>query len=48
MKADLLASDAIRLDAWVLGSGIAAFVEVGDPKVHENANTDEELKRYFG
>jgi len=48
MKADLLATDATRLDEWVLASGVADFVEVDDPKVHENANTDEALKRYFG
>jgi len=48
MKADLLASDAARLDQWVLASGVAEYVPADDPKVLENANTDEELKRYFG
>jgi CTP:molybdopterin cytidylyltransferase MocA len=48
MKADLLASGATRLDQWVLASGVADFVAVDDPKVLQNANTDEELKRYFG
>jgi molybdenum cofactor cytidylyltransferase len=48
MKADLLASGAARLDQWVLESGVADFVAVDDPKVLQNANTDEELKRYFG
>lgn len=48
MKADLLASGATRLDQWVLASGFADFVAVDDPRVHQNANTDEELQRFFG
>ena len=47
MKHDLLASGETRLDHWVSLSGVADFVEVDDLKIHYNANTDEELERYF-
>ncbi|WP_345985324.1 NTP transferase domain-containing protein [Sulfurimonas sp. HSL-1656] len=48
MRSDLLASDAGRLDAWIEATGIAEAVDVDDPKVVLNANTDEELRRIFG
>ncbi len=47
-KNRLLDSDLERLDHWVAAQKDAVYVEVDDPKVHCNANTDEALKRYFG
>jgi len=46
MKEKLLSSDLERLDHWV-ASADADYVEVDDPKVHYNANTDETLHHYF-
>jgi molybdenum cofactor cytidylyltransferase len=47
MKERLLTSDLERLDHWVKAADDVAYVEVDDPKVHHNANTDETLKEYF-
>ena len=47
MKKRLLNSDLKRLDHWIAAEDDVAYVEVDDPKVHYNANTDETLKRYF-
>jgi CTP:molybdopterin cytidylyltransferase MocA len=47
-KKRLLNSDATRLDHWVMSEEEVAYVEVADPSVHYNANTDKALKRYFG
>ena len=48
MKNSLLNSHLKRLDHWIAGEGgNVAYVEVDDPKVHYNANTDTELKKYF-
>ena len=47
MKKRLLNSDLKRLDHWIAAEDDVAYVEVDDPKVHYNANTDEALKRYF-
>jgi len=43
----LLASDATRLDAWVLSRPELRYVEVRDPRVSMNANDDEKLRSYF-
>ncbi len=48
MKKELLDSDAKRLDFWIQNTKKAKHIEVDDEKVHFNANTDEELRRYFG
>ena len=47
MKKQLLNSDSERLDHWIAEENDVAYVEIDDPKVHYNANTDEALKRYF-
>jgi len=47
MKKRLLDSDLERLDYWIAAENDVAYVEVDDPKVHYNANTDETLKKYF-
>ncbi|KYJ85806.1 nucleotidyltransferase family protein [Sulfurovum riftiae] len=48
VKDSLLDSDLKRLDHWVSAEDDVAYVDVDDPKVHYNANTDEALKQYFG
>ena len=47
MKKKLLLSSLKRLDHWIAGENDVAYVEVKDPKVHYNANTDEALNQYF-
>lgn len=47
MKKRLLNSNLKRLDQWISVVDDVAYVEVDDPKVHYNANTDEKLKNYF-
>lgn len=47
MKKRLLDSDLERLDYWIAAEDDVDYVEVYDPKVHYNANTDETLKKYF-
>jgi len=48
MKKRLLHSSAKRLDHWIAEEREhVAYVEVNDPKVHCNANTDEALHRCF-
>ncbi len=47
MKKRLLNSNLKRLDHWIAEEDDVAYVEIDDPKVHYNANTDEALKRYF-
>jgi molybdenum cofactor cytidylyltransferase len=47
-KNRLLHTSLKRLDHWVSSEEGVAYVEVDDPKVHWNANSDEALKRYFG
>lgn len=46
-KDALLSSQHSRLDHWVVSNTDLSLVEVTDEKVHFNANTDEELRRYF-
>ena len=48
MKEQLLYSSSERLDHWIVSQDNVDYVEVNDPKVHFNANTDETLKKYFG
>ena len=48
VKTRLLDSDLKRLDHWVAVEKDVAYVEVDDPKVHYNANSDETLEKYFG
>ncbi|MEA3434786.1 MAG: NTP transferase domain-containing protein [Campylobacterota bacterium] len=47
MKNQLLYSSLERLDHWITSADDVDYVDVNDPKVHYNANTDEALKRYF-
>ena len=47
MKKRLLGSDLERLDYWISEEDDVDYVEVDDPKVHYNANTDETLEKYF-
>ena len=47
MKNRLLDSNLERLDYWIAAEDDVDYVEVDDPKVHYNANTDETLKKYF-
>ena len=47
MKKQLLSSGAERLDHWIASEDDVEYVEVNDPKVHFNANTDETLMKYF-
>lgn len=47
IKRRLLDSDLERLDYWITAQDDVDYVEVDDPKVHDNANTDEKLKKYF-
>ncbi|WP_415406132.1 nucleotidyltransferase family protein [Sulfurovum sp. CS9] len=47
MKKHLLNSNLKRLDHWIAAEDDVDYLEVDDPKVHYNANTDETLKRYF-
>ena len=48
MKKPLLDSALKRLDHWIEAEDDVAYVEVDDPKVHCNANTDKELVKCFG
>jgi len=47
VKQQILNSKQPRLDYWIAEFKEVAFVEVEDEKVHFNANSDEELKKYF-
>jgi len=47
MKERLLTSDLERLDHWIAAADDVDYVDVNDPKVHHNANTDETLLQYF-
>ncbi len=47
MKKELLESPLKRLDYWIQSTKKAKHIEVDDSKIHHNANTDEELRRYF-
>lgn len=47
MKKRLLDSSLERLDYWIAAEDDVDYVEVDDPKVHYNANTDETLEKYF-
>lgn len=48
MKKRLLNSDLARLDHWIAAADDdVEYVEVDDLKVHYNANTDEQLQKYF-
>jgi len=47
MKKDIEESSHSRLDHWVESNSSLSLVDVKDEKVHFNANTDSELKRYF-
>ena len=47
MKMRLLNSNLKRLDHWIAEEDDVAYIEIDDPKVHYNANTDEKLKKYF-
>ena len=48
MRDSILNSSTSRLDNWILNNISTSFIEVKDEKVHFNANTDEELEKYFG
>ncbi len=48
MKESLLSSTHTRLDHWIQSTNRASHICVNDERVHFNANTDEELRRYFG
>ena len=48
MKTQLLDSSQHRLDHWIDSTKKVSYINVDDPKIHFNANTDEELGRYFG
>ena len=47
MKEQLLVSSLERLDHWIAERDEVAYIEVDDPKIHYNANTDKTLKEYF-
>ncbi len=47
MKKNLLDSSAKRLDYWIAGEDDVGYIDIDDPKVHYNANTDEALQKYF-
>ena len=47
MKNILLTTSHTRLDEWIKAQDNVSYVAVEDEKVHYNANTDEELRRYF-
>jgi len=47
MKKDIEESSHSRLDHWIESISSLSLVDVKDEKVHFNANTDSELKRYF-
>ena len=47
MKEELLSSDINRLDYWIESTKKVSYIKVDDERVHFNANTDEELGRYF-
>ncbi len=48
MKESLLSSKHKRLDYWIEENEKLELLHVEDEKVHYNANSDEELRRYFG
>ncbi len=48
MRESILNSNHSRLDQWIEENSNLLLVDVEDEKVHFNANTDEELRRYFG
>jgi len=48
MKKELLSSTIARLDFWIESTKKVSYIKVDDEKIHFNANTDEELRRYFG
>lgn len=48
MRDELLSSDMMRLDHWVESRKECVHLEVDDESIHFNANTDENLRRYFG
>ncbi|MEA2091079.1 MAG: NTP transferase domain-containing protein [Campylobacterota bacterium] len=47
MKTELLNSSLHRLDYWIESTSKVSYIDVDDKKIHFNANTDEELGRYF-
>ena len=47
MAEELIASPMRRLDTWVLSRAELCYVDVDDPRVVQNANTDTLLRRYF-
>jgi hypothetical protein len=44
----LLTATETRLDTWILSQPELRWIDVEDPRVVRNANTDESLRRYFG
>ncbi len=47
VKNHILNSKLKRLDFWVESQVDVDYVKVSDKKIHFNANSDEELKKYF-
>ncbi len=47
VKEKILSSKHIRLDYWIAEFKELELVVVSDKKIHFNANSDAELKRYF-
>jgi molybdenum cofactor cytidylyltransferase len=47
VKENILNSKQIRLDYWIKSYKDVDYVQVKDEKVHFNANSDRELKKYF-
>ena len=43
----LLDSPFHQLDHWIIAQQDLAYMDVDDPKILQNANTDETLRRYF-
>jgi len=47
VKEKLLASSLTRLDYWIEAFPEVEYVNVKDEKIHQNANSDAELEKYF-
>jgi len=47
VKEELLASTLTRLDYWIKDFNEVEYVSVNDGKIHQNANSDAELEKYF-
>ena len=47
LKSAILKTDEKRLDFWIASQKSVAYVDVDAEQIHFNANSDEELVRYF-